>query len=127
MVVVAIMAILAGIAYPLYTAQSQKARRADARIALENIALAQERHYAKVNSYASSLSSSTLGLAAPLSNETSLEGYYDLELTGGGQSFTATATAGTRQDADTECNKFTMDETGDKQSKTKAGADSACW
>ena len=39
MVVVAVMAIVASVAYPLYTAQVQKSRRADAKVALQEIDL----------------------------------------------------------------------------------------
>jgi type IV pilus assembly protein PilE len=51
MVVVAVMAIVATIAYPMYTNQVQKARRADAKVALESIALAQERYFTIFGSY----------------------------------------------------------------------------
>ena len=45
MIVVAVMAILATVAYPLYTDQVRKVRRSDGRTAVESVALAQERFY----------------------------------------------------------------------------------
>jgi type IV pilus assembly protein PilE len=45
MIVVAVLTILATIAYPLYTQQAQKSRRTDARVVLETIAQAQERFF----------------------------------------------------------------------------------
>ncbi|MET0117755.1 MAG: type IV pilin protein, partial [Sedimenticola sp.] len=44
MIVIAVIAVLTGVGYPLYTDYIIKSRRADARIALEQIAHAQERY-----------------------------------------------------------------------------------
>ena len=125
MVVVAVLAVLAGIAYPLYTAQTEKARRADAKIALETIALAQERAYTINGSYASSLSSGTLQISTALAAGGSEEGYYNLSLAGGGQTFTATATATGGQSSDTECATFTINQLGQKTATDGGGTN--CW
>jgi prepilin-type N-terminal cleavage/methylation domain-containing protein len=45
MIVLAVMAIIAAVGYPLYTNQVQKSRRADAKIALESVAMVEERFY----------------------------------------------------------------------------------
>lgn len=52
MITVAIVAVLAGIAYPLYTDQVRKGRRAEARAALMNLLQQQERYHTQNNSYA---------------------------------------------------------------------------
>jgi type IV pilus assembly protein PilE len=125
MVVVAVLAVLAGIAYPLYTAQTEKARRADAKIALETIALAQERAYTINGSYASSLGSGTLQISTALAAGGSEEGYYNLTLAGGGQAFTATATATGGQSSDTDCATFTINQLGQKTATDGGGTN--CW
>lgn len=128
MVVVAVMAIIAAVAYPLYTNQTQKARRADAKVALETIALAQERFYTINGSYAGTLGS--LQVSSAIQGGTSDEGYYTIAaptLTGGGQGFTATATASSSgaQSGDAgNCGSFTIDHLG---AKTKTGSASNCW
>lgn len=127
MVVVAVLSILAGIAYPLYSNQAQKARRADAKVALETIALAQERIYTIQGSYATALSNSTLQLSPALSGGDSEDGYYTVTLTSvnAGQGFTLTATAAGAQADDSDCASFTINHTGQK---TATDANSTnCW
>jgi type IV pilus assembly protein PilE len=51
MITVAIIGILAGIAYPSYVNQVKKSRRADATVALLGLANAMERRYTETNSY----------------------------------------------------------------------------
>ena len=126
MIVVAVMAVIAAIAYPLYTNQTQKARRADAKVALETIALAQERYYTVNGGYAASLAS--LQVSTDIQGGSSEEGFYTLTLTGGGQTFSASAEASATeaQGADrANCTTFTLDSTGTKSAT--GGASSKCW
>ncbi len=51
MIAVAIVGILAGIAYPSYVNHVKKSRRADATVALLGLANAMERRYTETNSY----------------------------------------------------------------------------
>lgn len=128
MVVVAVLAVLATVAYPLYTNQVQKARRADAKVALETIAMAQERRYTVEGSYASSLADGTLNLSGVLSGGNSEEGYYTLTLTGGGQTFQVAATKTGAQQDDNDCKQFTINQLGTKSAKNQADADApTCW
>lgn len=120
MVVVAVMAIVATIAYPIYTNQVQKSRRADAKTALENIALAQERQYTLNGAYVATLSS--LQISADLQGGDSDSGYYAITLAGGGQTFTATATAAGAQSGDTACQTFTVNQLG-----VKTATNANCW
>ncbi|MBA1331553.1 pilus assembly protein PilE, partial [Candidatus Endoriftia persephone str. Guaymas] len=53
MITIAVLVILVGIGYPLYSEQLQKARRVDARSGLMRLAMAEERFYALNGSYAS--------------------------------------------------------------------------
>lgn len=125
MVVVAVMAVIASIAYPLYTNQVQKTRRADAKIALQNVALAQERYYTINGEYVGTLSS--LQVSADIQSGVSDEGYYAISLAVSGsdnEQFTATADASSSgaQGSDANCAQFTINEQGAK------GATSAnCW
>lgn len=128
MVVVAVMAILAAIAYPLYTNQVQKSRRADAKIALESIAMAQERFYTLNGRYTATLAS--LQVSSDIQGGASDEGYYTIAaptLASGAQGFTATATASTSgaQSSDrANCTTFSINHLG---TKTSTGSASNCW
>jgi type IV pilus assembly protein PilE len=68
MVVVAIIAILAGIALPSYLAQIRKARRSDVEGAMQQIALNQERFRADCTSYATTFGDATCTAATFPSN-----------------------------------------------------------
>jgi type IV pilus assembly protein PilE len=131
MVVVAVMAILASVAYPLYTNQTQKSRRADAKIALESIAMAQERFYTINGRYAATLSS--LQVSADIQGGASDQGYYMIAnptISGAGEQFLVTATADSSgsQSGDSSCASFTINQLGTKAAKTAGGADSPkCW
>lgn len=125
MVVVAVLAVLAGVAYPLYTNQVQKARRADAKVALERIALAQERFYTLNGAYAGALDVSTLQLSTALAGGDSEDGYYELSIVGGGQTFTITASKTGSQAGDDDCATFTIDQLGRKTATDGGGTN--CW
>ena len=113
---------------PLYTTQTQKARRADARVALDTVALEQERFYTINGNYAASLGS--LQVSADIASGSSNEGCYSIgapTVTGGGQAFTVTATpvSGGAQASDaTACASFTIDHLG---IKTATGTAANCW
>ena len=132
MVVVAVMAILASVAYPLYTNQTQKSRRADAKIALESIAMAEERFYTINGRYAATLSS--LQVSADIQGGASDQGYYTIAnptVSGADSeqfSVTATADSGGSQSGDSACASFTINQFGKKEAETAGGADSPkCW
>lgn len=82
MVVVAIVGILAAIAYPAYQDQVRKSRRAAAQSFLMNVAAKQQQYLIDARTYATTLA--TLGLTTP----TDVSPYYDV-------SFSATPTATT--------------------------------
>lgn len=123
MVVVAVMAVLASIAYPLYTNQVTKSRRADAKVALEMIAMAEERYYTINGAYAVTLGSLTLD--ADIADGDSEKGYYNLSLAqSSGQDFTATASASSSgaQANDGHCASFTINQQG-----AKGATNDNCW
>ena len=129
MVVVAVMAVLASIAYPLYTDQVQKTRRADAKIALQNVALAQERFYTINGQYAGNLSS--LQVSGAIQGGDSDEGYYTIALSVSGsdnEQFSATASKTGAQASDDDCAVFTIDQLGTKTAKDSSdAANTRCW
>lgn len=103
MIVVAIIGILAAIAYPNYRDSVRKANRSDGMIALRSLHLAQEKLRANCRFYAQVLAAtSSCGGNAGATNvqfETTLpnspEDWYDIAITGGtatGNAYTATAT-----------------------------------
>ena len=131
MIVVAIIAILASIAYPTYRQQVLEGRRSEGRAALLALAQAQERFFTLNGSYSASIENSDSdgddandlqGINASTEN-----GYYNLAttITGGGAAFTGTATPAGAQAGDTDCATMTINHLGVKGG---TGADaSQCW
>lgn len=93
MITVAIIGILAAIAYPAYTDSVRKGRRAEAITALYCVQLAQEKWRANNTSYTSTLGSGGLGL--PATSPATGTAYYDIAIASGASdtSFSAAATA----------------------------------
>ncbi len=138
MITVAIIAILASVAYPGYIKQVQKSRRADAKVALSEAAQRQERYFMANRSYASSLGSAAGGLNY---TTTSPEGQYSLSVsvTPAGcngtsanacSAFTVTAApaTGKAQVTDNPCKSMSIDHRGVKSAKDNANnASTVCW
>jgi len=133
MVVVAIIGILAAIAYPSYTEQIRKSKRADAQGALLALGNAMERHFTANGNY---LGAATGGAdtgapaAAIYASQVPVEGgtaYYNLTISA------ATATTYTLQAAavgsmatDAKCGNLTLTSTG-VRGKTGSEALDYCW
>lgn len=123
-ITLAILAILASIAYATYSKQVQKSRRTDVTEALMKGAALQERYYLSVtpNAYAGDDNINDIGGAR------SANGYYTIATDNAsasgndcdpeGSCFTLTATVadGSPQQADTDCQTFTIDNLGRKRS-----------
>lgn len=134
MITVAILGILAAIAYPSYTAQVQKSRRADAQVALQEIAQRQEAYFLRNRSYAKDVTQ--LGYAA-----TSAEGQYGLSIAPTPGTCTGLAAAactgyvasaapvtGKPQVHDKPCQVLTLNNRGTKTAKDSSNAASTvCW
>ncbi|WP_342130630.1 type IV pilin protein [Hydrogenophaga sp. OTU3427] len=123
MVVVAVIGILAAIAYPNYTEHVRRGRRSDAMVALSAVLQAQERWRANTLTYAAQLQD--LGLRS-----TSLDGHYALALNGASRnSYTATATAVGVQASDTACSSMsvTLDAQGIHYGATGSAGARRCW
>jgi type IV pilus assembly protein PilE len=122
MIVAAVVAILAMIAFPSYQDSVRKSRRAEAKSALSDLAARQEQFYNDNKTYADTIAK--LGTTA-----TTPSGYYTLQIAPGAtltlaSSFLLTATAAGVQTSDAKCTTFTYTSSGKKDS-TPAG--NTCW
>ncbi|MFT5788194.1 MAG: type IV pilus assembly protein PilE [Shewanella sp.] len=116
MIVVAIVGILAAIAYPSYTDYVTKAGRSEGVTAVLNISNLQEQYYLDNRTYTEDLTK--LGLAASYVTE---NGHYSL-ISKGSSSFTITASAEDTQKArDSTCQTITLTDIGVK------GPSAECW
>jgi type IV pilus assembly protein PilE len=128
MIVVVIVGVLAGIAYPSYQKYTMQARRSDGQIALTRIAAAQEKFYSDCSYYAASLATPRGCLALATGQLgfgiNSPDGHYSLAVavTASSSQYTATATALGRQADDTDCASLTLNYQG-----VKGGTTSNCW
>lgn len=144
MITMAIIAVLASVATMSYTQYVLRANRADAKIALMQLAQRQERYFTENLRYAADfdeLLENGNGATGNFdANDTDLwvddsNGGYDAAVTdpkqdykvtltqpGGTATFKLTAEAvGTRQLKDTKCRTFTIDQTGNQAAKDKDG------
>ena len=133
LVVMVIVSILAAVAYPSYLGQLRKSRRAEAAIALESLAQAQERFYARFRTYTSVVAAPDpcAGPACGLgqSSNSSANDYYVLTANGNATSYTMTATASGPQFKDEDCRTLTLNNVGIKGGTSASGQDTSdeCW
>ena len=116
MIVVAIVGILVSIAYPSYSAQVRKSRRADAQAALMDIAARQQQMLLDTRSYAATVAALNITLPASVVQN------YTVTVAVGTTvvpMFTVTATPSGSQVNDT-CAAMSLDQSGTK-------LPSACW
>ena len=95
MIVVAVVGILAAIALPSYRNYIIRAARVEAQTELLELASLQEKIFLNSNNYAFSVTAAYNGTSAGGLGRTSgqtKDGRYTLAITGGGQTFTLTAT-----------------------------------
>lgn len=118
LVVLAIVAILAKLAWPSYREAVYKSNRADATLALLTVQLAQEKWRASHTAY---------GTLADLGMGSSSErGKYAIALSGNtatGYVATATAAVGSEQQNDTGCTTLTLTVNGTSETRTPT----PCW
>ena len=138
MIVVAIVGILAGIAYPSYQDSVSKSRRADAKGALLGFANAMERHFTENNDYcdagggggANSCGDATNDSGSPtvFSATSPVDGgtpYYNLTINAANATSYTLFAAPTGDQANDQCGTLTLTQTGQKGfSGTDTGD---CW
>jgi|SRR5665213_334432 len=122
MIVVAIIGILAAIAYPSYRSYVLRSNRTDAVRTLTENAQILQRCYSQNNF-------TFAGCAAVPATTTSPNGYYNVVNTTAATTFSLTATATGAQIADTTCASFTLDQTGKQSALSSGGVDESttCW
>ncbi len=118
MIVVAIVAILAAIAYPSYRNQIMRSHRAEAKAALLQVQVAQEKWFLHANQYGTLID---LGLSTG-ANYLTPNGYYQISFSSQtANAFTAQAVPQGGQAPDT-CGTYTISATGNRTPTT-----SGCW
>ena len=122
MIAVAIVAVLAGIAYPSYVQYVMTSRRAEATSALTRFANLEERYYLDNNQYGSLFQ---LGLTATSAATYLTEnGYYTISIaTPTTSTYTLIAIASGTQASDSDCATYTLTQNGTKTSSSS----SRCW
>lgn len=128
MVVVAIIAILGGIAWPSYMRSVMKANRTDARTELMDYAQRVQRCFTATGRYDGTCSA----MESLTSGVTSRGGFYTLtaaDVTAAAYKLQAVPVDGKTQADDKPCAFFQLDQTGGKTSKDNQDRDSSdvCW
>lgn len=128
MIVIVVLGVLTAIAYPSFIEQIKKARRADAKQALFDVAAKLEQYYQDNKGYPTTATMTNIG--APGATFTSLEGYYTIGFNGlptvTTYSIEAVPVAGTTQADDTGCATFRLDHLGNKTITGTSTVDK-CW
>lgn len=126
MVVVAIVGILAAVAYPSYSSYVIRSNRAAAKSFMLEVSNLEQRYLIDARSYASALSDLNVSVPSDVSSN------YTITITAPragitAPSYTITADPINGQlSGDTSCGKLTLDETGSKAASGSGGVTS-CW
>jgi type IV pilus assembly protein PilE len=130
MVTVAIVGILAGIAYPGYQDSIMKSRRADAEGALLGFANAMERHFTETNSYlGAGTTSGNTGAPTIFSTTSPVDGgtpYYNLTINAATASSYTLNAAPTGAQANDKCGTLSLTQTGTRGISTALPV-TDCW
>jgi type IV pilus assembly protein PilE len=126
MIVVAIIGIIAGIAYPSYMESVRKSNRSDAKAELNDVAQRLQRCFTAFSSY----NNAACGVAAAVTDPNTIlsrEGFYDISgvITATTYTLTATPVSGTVQANDTRCTTFTLNQAGVRGAT--GSDDTNCW
>ena len=122
MIVVSVIAILVAIAYPSYREHVVKTRRAEAKIALEEVAGRLERCFTRFNAYDATD-------CAAAATATSENGWYAVSATAlAASSYTLTAAPqGAQASDDTKCGSLTLTHTGIRGQSATPPSGYECW
>ena len=127
MITVAIVSILASIAYPSYRDSINKSRRADAKAALSSAAQALERYYTEKNTYLNASLGDNAGAIFPDHTPTDRDhgsAYYLLSITNQGAATYLLNATPTGVMASDSCGVLTLDHLGQKGSALSVAR---CW
>lgn len=123
MITVAVIGILAAVAYPAYQDQIRKSRRAEAQSALMNIGTRQQQRLLDTRSYATSVDSLSITVPPQVTS------YYAITVSAPAStppSFTAAATPQGDQAKD-KCGTLSLDNTGTKTAVKNSSPQTGCW
>ena len=121
MIVVAIVGILAAIAYPSYRDQVRRSGRTEAMVALEQRAQALEKCFTRYLAY----DNEACGAADPDNDGPTPNGRYTISVDADATTFTITATPQAAQADDVRCGVFSLDERGART--VSSGNNAECW
>lgn len=125
MIVVVIIGVLGGIAYPNFVNYLKRTHRGEIAELLTESAQTLERHYSRAGSYANTTTPYVVTTADPVGNA-----YYSMAVNRQAATFTLTATpiAGTMMAGDV-CGSFQIDNTGNRTnpSATSGTTVATCW
>jgi type IV pilus assembly protein PilE len=123
MIVMAIVGILAAVAYPSFQSYILRSRRADALTALSQEQVIVERCYSQNFSYSQTCA------ALPIFPVASPQGFYSVALTNlTATTYTLTATPTGSQIKDTQCASLIIDQANQKSATdTNGNAPTVCW
>ncbi len=133
MIVVAIIGVLAAVAYPSYQAQVLKSGRADAKVELNIISQRMQRCFTGVSTYKPAASiCDVVDAVSAADGILSKEKQYIVKVSNHeATSYTLVATpvVGSRQAKDTSCAKFTLTQAGQRVAYNSSNADTTdeCW
>lgn len=132
MMVVGIIGILAAVAYPSYMSSVRKSHRADAKVVLNEVAIRLQRCFTANSTFLTDSKHICEAKALVVSDGIkSPNNYYLVEGTNfEAAKYTLTARPiGGGQQSDTECAKFTLDQSGKKGAKNSSDDDTTdkCW
>ena len=129
MIALAVVGILATVAYPSYVNQLRQSRRTDAKVALLDLAARQERFFSVNNVYASTPAQlGYAGAAFPIDVLSGSSAYYRLSTVvgTGATSFTATAAPVGAQGSDA-CGSYAIDHLGVQTNTSNSLPAARCW
>ena len=133
MIAVAIIGVLAAVAFPAYFQSVMKARRSDGKSALLDLAQREERYLSTANQYTSSAPALGYGTGTtlPMAVTSGSASYYSLNVTvpsTATNTFSASVTPTGQQLAkDTDCGTFTLDQTGLQGVSPNTANAAKCW
>jgi type IV pilus assembly protein PilE len=125
MIAVAVVAILAGVAYPAYRDTVMKSSRTDGKARLMKVAEDLEKCFTRFNAY-NSASCGVVDTATAIDPVFSENGKYRITGALTATTFDLTATPQGAQASDTKCGNLTLDETN-ARGKTGSAPLSECW
>lgn len=135
MITVAVVAILAAIAFPSYQEQIRKTRRTDGKSKLLELVQREERFYTQNNTYTTNFTQLFNGASSSVTATTAMSdnGYYQITVVAGvsggvstiANGFTLTATPQAPQNSDAKCLNLTLTSTNVKNASGPLGP--SCW